>query len=73
MVLLDGSEFPLQLHDVGTDFRLNDDPDIKLSSVGWCLVLVYSWAHRGNKFYPLMAMALLDASIARRWGRLQAQ
>ena len=26
------------LHDVGSSLGLNDDPDVKLLSVGWCMV-----------------------------------
>ena len=26
------------LHDFGSSLRLNDDPDVKLLSVGWCMV-----------------------------------
>ena len=29
-------------------FRLNDGPGAKLSSVGWCLMLVFGWAHHGS-------------------------
>ena len=35
--------FPLKLHDGWSDFRLNDGPDVKVLSVGWCLVLVFGW------------------------------
>ena len=28
--------------------RLNGGPGIKLSSVGWCLVLVLGWDHRSS-------------------------
>ena len=31
----------------GLVFRLNTDPDLKLSSVGWSLVFVFCCAHRG--------------------------
>ena len=30
------------------DLRLNDDPEVKLSLVGWCLMLVFVWVHRGS-------------------------
>ena len=40
--------FPLELHDGGTGLRLNDGPDVKFSSVGWCQMLVFDWVHRGT-------------------------
>ena len=30
------------------DLRLNEDPDLKLSSVGQCLMFVFDWSHRGS-------------------------
>ena len=35
------------LHDGGSGLILNDGPDVKLKSVGWCLMLVVGLAHRG--------------------------
>ena len=38
--------FPLELHDDdGSTLRLNDGPGVKLSSVGWCLVLLFGWTN----------------------------
>ena len=31
-----------------TYILLNDGPAINCSSVGWCLMLVFDWAHRGS-------------------------
>ena len=36
------------LHDDASGLRLNDGPDGKLSSVGWCLMLVFGWGHYGS-------------------------
>ena len=38
----------LKLHDDWSGLRLNDGPDGKLSSVGWCLMLVFGWGHDGS-------------------------
>ena len=40
----------LELHG-GSDFRLHDDSDITLSSVGQRLVFVLSWVHCGSTFF----------------------
>ena len=42
----------LEIHG-GSDFRLYDDSDITLSSVGQRLVFVFSWAHCGSTFFSL--------------------
>ena len=38
-------EYEMHENHGGLDFKLHDDPGIKLSSVGQCLVFVFSWAH----------------------------
>ena len=40
--------FPLWLHGGGSGLRLCDGFGVKLLSVGWCLVLICSWTHRGS-------------------------
>ena len=37
----------------GSDFRLHDDPGIKLSSLGRCLMFVLSWVHYGILSYDV--------------------
>ena len=32
----------------GSGLRLYDGSDVKLKSVGWCLMLICSWTHRGS-------------------------
>ena len=32
------------MHDGWSGPRVNDDTNVKLSSVGWCLMLVFDWA-----------------------------
>ena len=34
-----------------SDFRLNNNPCIKLSSVGQCLMFVFGWGHRVSSQY----------------------
>ena len=38
----------LKLQDGGLGIRLNDNPDVKLSLVGQCLMFVFGWAHHGS-------------------------
>ena len=38
----------LLLRDGGSGLGLNDGPDVKCSSIGWCLMLVCGWTHRGS-------------------------
>ena len=28
--------------------RINDCPDVIIKSAGWCLLVVFRWAHRGS-------------------------
>ena len=37
--------FPLSLHDGGSGLRLIDAPDLKLSSLGWCLMHDFGLVH----------------------------
>ena len=48
------------MHEIhgGLDFMVHDDPGIKLSSVGPCLMLVFSWAYCGSAFLTLAVCEL---------------
>ena len=53
------------MHEIhgGPCFRLNDDPGIKLSSVGQCLVIVFGWSHNGvtGCFFLILTVCELRA------------
>ena len=34
--------------DGGSGLRVNEGTDVKFSTVGWCLLFVFDWAHRGS-------------------------
>ena len=52
--------FSLQLHDGGSALRLNLDHDLKLSSVGQCLMFVFGWAHRGPTRVFTLALTVCE-------------
>ena len=38
---------------VGQASRLNGSPDVKCSSVGWCLMPFFCWVHFGSRWFSL--------------------
>ena len=49
----------LEIHG-GSDFRLHDDSDITLSSVGQRLVFVFSWVHCGSTVFFSLALTVIE-------------
>ena len=40
-----GLQYVIMVFPDHTHLLFNDDPSLKLSSVGWCLLFVFGWAH----------------------------
>ena len=49
--------------DSGSGLRLNDDPDAKLSSVGWFLMLVFDCDHRWFNLRISLALIICESSV----------
>ena len=47
-ITVDSYGFLFKCNDDETGLRLSDGPDIKVYSVGWCLMPVVGWAHRSS-------------------------
>ena len=50
----------------GSGLRLNDGPSVKLSSMGWCPMLVFCWAHHGSTGFRLLVMSNHSRELKKR-------